>query len=221
MEASIFPVATWRFVMILQLISYVGMVFGFLLMVFTISAGLYYTSEFIEENTVFSKKIMVRLICTIIAAHVLLMIFDGFPFWETVFAVIANSVYLQTMRRFPMIHLTDISFILGCVCAIINHFFWASYFSNDSLPPYSARSEIYGFNGKTHPPFREIASFLGLLVWFVPLLLFVSLTAGDNVLPTANPNMKIPRKRRGLAKQWVEYLWSFFGRRPNYEQNIY
>lgn len=34
------------------------------------------------------------------------------------------------------------------------------------------------------PSFTEIASYFGICVWMVPFSLFVSLSAGDNVLPT-------------------------------------
>jgi len=34
------------------------------------------------------------------------------------------------------------------------------------------------------PSFTEIASYFGLCVWLVPFALFVSLSAGDNVLPS-------------------------------------
>lgn len=34
------------------------------------------------------------------------------------------------------------------------------------------------------PSFTEIASFFGLNVWLVPFALFVSLSAGENVLPS-------------------------------------
>ena len=34
------------------------------------------------------------------------------------------------------------------------------------------------------PSFNEIASYFGLCVWLVPFALFVSLSAGENVLPS-------------------------------------
>ena len=34
------------------------------------------------------------------------------------------------------------------------------------------------------PTFTEIASFFGICVWLVPFSLFVSLSAGENVLPS-------------------------------------
>jgi hypothetical protein len=42
----------------------------------------------------------------------------------------------------------------------------------------------YGATTSDYPTFTEIASFFGLCVWLVPFALFVSLSAGDNVLPS-------------------------------------
>lgn len=36
------------------------------------------------------------------------------------------------------------------------------------------------------PTFTQIAAYFGLCVWLVPFALFVSLSAGDNVLPSMN-----------------------------------
>ncbi len=38
--------------------------------------------------------------------------------------------------------------------------------------------------GASQPSFTEIASYFGLCVWLVPFALFVSLSAGENVLPS-------------------------------------
>ena len=54
-----------------------------------------------------------------------------------------------------------------------------------------------------------IASYFGLCVWMVPFALFVSLSAGDNVLPTmgtsepTDPNNR-GRRSQGLIKQFFD-----------------
>ncbi len=40
------------------------------------------------------------------------------------------------------------------------------------------------YDQPTGPTFTEIASFFGLNVWLIPFALFVSLSAGENVLPS-------------------------------------
>jgi hypothetical protein len=61
----------------------------------------------------------------------------------------------------------------------VNHYLWFIHFSQPpSRPPasYYDRPEI--------PSFTEIASYFGLCVWLIPFALFVSLSAGENVLPS-------------------------------------
>jgi len=46
--------------------------------------------------------------------------------------------------------------------------------------PYSSTA----YNDPSLPSFTEVASYFGLCVWLVPFALFVSLSAGENVLPS-------------------------------------
>lgn len=192
--------------MILQLLSYVGILGGLIALVLTIAAGLYYLSEQVEEHTVLAKRVLVRVILAIMATHVLLVLLDGVPVMRSLFSLGVNVVYLQTMKRFPSVEIAGPAFILSCVGAIGSHFLWFSYFSDDAIPPHSILNEYPDYRGQTHPPFREIASFFGLLVWLVPFSLFISLSANDNVLPTVNPETASHR-RKGLARQVIEEAW--------------
>ena len=69
------------------------------------------------------------------------------------------------------------------------------------------------------PSFTEIASYFGLCVWLVPFALFVSLSAGENVLPSMGSEYATGerqgvgsdgfkkghrRKNTGMAKKAVE-----------------
>ena len=89
-------------------------------------------------------------------------------------------VYLQNLRRFPIVKLTDPVFILSCVLVLANHWLWFRHFSAPPKP-----SERYNYYAQQDAPtFTEVASFFGLNVWLVPFALFVSLSAGENVLPS-------------------------------------
>lgn len=74
--------------------------------------------------------------------------------------------------------------MLGLV--ILNHFLWFRHFSDP--PPISNYSSTYRARSRYDyvdvPSFTEIASYFGLCVWLVPFALFVSLSAGENVLPS-------------------------------------
>lgn len=84
------------------------------------ACGLYYLSEIVEEHTVLSKKILTRLIQTIIGIHFLLIIFDGFPVLLTLFSAASNAVYMLNLRKFPFVKLSDGVFIASCRMHIIS-----------------------------------------------------------------------------------------------------
>lgn len=73
--------------------------------------------------------------------------------------------------------------LITCLALVIaNHYLWFRHFS--APPPNSAYS-AYPYSRDTDiPSFTEIASYFGLCVWLVPFALFVSLSAGENVLPS-------------------------------------
>lgn len=99
---------------ILPLIGYAGAFVGFCFLTLAIASGLYYLSELVEEHTVIAKRLLSRLIYTIISVQVLLWLVDGFPFWATMLGVVAHVVYLGNMRRFPFVKLSDPLFLLSC-----------------------------------------------------------------------------------------------------------
>jgi len=172
-------------------------ILGFVFLTLAIASGLYYLSELVEEHTVLSKKLLIRLIQGIIATHALLLIFDGFPWMLTLFSAASHGVYLANVSRtFPLVKLTDGVFILSCLLVIANHFLWFKHFSNPPLPsdhPYYAHGAGYDYSSSNdpyfqgrYPTFTEISAFFGICVWLVPFALFVSLSAADNVLPTSS-----------------------------------
>ncbi|KAK9323028.1 transmembrane adaptor Erv26 [Lipomyces orientalis] len=171
--------------MFLALLSYVGIIVGFVFLTLAIAAGLYYLSELVEEHSRFTKRLLEKLIYGIIGTHVLLLIFDHFPFWLTLFSIGTQVVYYQNLKQFPFIQLSSGVFIASCVLVLLNHYFWFQHFSRPSIPPPTLRSSPLYEPPSVFPSFSEVSSFFGICVWLVPFSLFVSLSAGDNVLPSS------------------------------------
>ncbi|KAF2109138.1 transmembrane adaptor Erv26 [Lophiotrema nucula] len=165
---------------ILPLVGYVGVVMGFAFLTLAIASGLYYLSELVEEHTVLAKKLLTRLIYSIVALQLLLLAVDGFPLGLSLLSVASHVVYAQNLRRFPIVKLTDPLFLLSCGLVVLNHWLWFRHFS---APPQHSRAYPYSRDPNV-PSFTEIASYFGLCVWLVPFALFVSLSAGENVLPS-------------------------------------
>lgn len=174
--------------MILELISYAGTAFGFLFLTLSIASGLYYISEIVEEHTEPTRRFLTRAIYTIVAALVLLLIFDKFPVKLTLFAIVSHVLYYQNLKKFPFIQLSSVTFLLSCIIVVINHYLWFKYFNDVEIPPQFRYDPNY--IAPKRASFAEVASFFAICVWFVPFALFVSLSAGDFVLPTAADSKK-------------------------------
>lgn len=200
--------------MILQVLSYTGVVVGFIFVVLAIAAGLYYISELVEEHSEPTKRFLKNLIYAIIFTFVLLYLLDSFPFKLTVFSIISYFVYLQNLHKFPYVQLTSPVFLSSCVLVITNHFLWFNHFHNPYIPPLEVRLQP-DYKPPVFPSFVEICSFFGLCVWFIPFALFVSLSAHDNLLPhhmENNNNSEYKKTKNGLAKVVVanirDYIYS-------------
>jgi hypothetical protein len=146
------------------------------------ASGLYYLSELVEEHTVYARRILTRLIYSVIAIQVLLCVVDRFPFFLSVLSILSHLVYASNLRRFPIVKLSDPLFVLSCFLVGLNHWIWFRHFSKPLTPP-AASSGFRGGAGDV-PSFSEVASYFGLCVWLIPFALFVSLSAGENVLPS-------------------------------------
>ena len=70
------------------------------------------------------------------------------------------------------------------VLVIANHCFWFRHFSTPPAIPSSQYHSTSRYDYPDLPSFTEIASYFGICVWLVPFAMFVSLSAGDNVLPS-------------------------------------
>lgn len=182
-----------------------------------------------EEHTVLARRLLTRLIYGIIAIQVLLVIFDRFPIFLSLLGILSHLVYASNLRRFPIVKLTDPLFVLSCILVLINHWLWFRHFSKPPAPSRQADSnwrQPYQVNYEDMPSFSEVASYFGLCVWLVPFALFVSLSAGENVLPTMGSEYATGghapaglghsrgpsdgrSKNKGMAKALVDNVWGW------------
>lgn len=226
-QSRAIPICTSN-MLILPLVGWIGLALGFSFLTLSIASGLYYISELVEEHSQTSAKLLRRLIWSIVAIHIVLL-YDSFPWHLIALGILSHICYLSNLRHFPIIKLSDPLFLLSCVLVVVNHWLWFRWFSDPSAFADRSRArsrDRYGYSGYSYdqPSFTEIASFFGICVWLVPFALFVSLSAGENVLPSmgseyatgqhreAAPTFTRGHKRRntGIAKatiggvqQWV------------------
>lgn len=103
-------------------------------------------------------------------------------------------------RNWPVISIKSVTFIASCALVLLSHFLSFRYFSDRSHNAYSHHGRhSYGGGGYgartaryTTPSaashedsFLDVATYFAICVWLVPFYLFLSLSANDNVLPSA------------------------------------
>jgi hypothetical protein len=150
--------------MILTIVSATASLLGISFLTFCLATGLYYLSELVEEYTVISRRIIKYSIVTILVLHPFMLI-EGFPFWRLLLSFVATLWYSRLLNTFPVIDMSGPIFILSCILAILNHFSWFVFF-------------------KTYRhSFSDLVSFFTILVWLVPFMFMISLSANDFTLP--------------------------------------
>ncbi|WVQ94199.1 hypothetical protein IAU59_001277 [Kwoniella sp. CBS 9459] len=183
---------------VLHLLAYAGGLAAFLFVTLSLASGLLWLAELIEEHSKYAKSIGMRAIYAIIALHVVLYFTDSLPLLPILFSILCHVVYLQNFSSsWPFISLTSPRFILSCVLVVADHFTWFFHFAAvaqdakkyRNQPKYryggsSGNTTVGGRGGKKSPAFGDVAAFFAICVWFVPLFLFLSLSANDNVIPS-------------------------------------
>ncbi|KAK4704992.1 importin subunit alpha-6/7, partial [Phenoliferia sp. Uapishka_3] len=228
---------------VLYVLSYIAASGAFLFVLLSLASGLLYVAEVIEEHSGVAKVIGQRAIYAIILLLIALHLVDGLPLYIAALGVFCHIVYLQNFSRtWPSISLTSVPFIASCALVVISHFVSFSYFSERARDPRHYSS--YGskkFGGGVSKwasnwgasssygdeTFMEVATYFGVCVWLVPMFLFLSLSANDNVLPSAtemslsaSQSASMPasqhhsRKQSSMLKKGLSSAFSLFLRNP-------
>ncbi|ODN73818.1 hypothetical protein L202_07345 [Cryptococcus amylolentus CBS 6039] len=177
---------------LLHLLAYGGGIAAFLFVTLSLASGLLWLAELIEEHSKYAKTIGMRAIYAIVALHVVLYFTDALPFYHTLFSILCHFIYLSNFSAsWPFISLTSPRFILSCILVVADHFIWFFHFAAvaQEAKKYRGPKYRYGQNArpasdKESPSFGDVAAFFAICVWFVPLYLFLSLSANDNALPS-------------------------------------
>uniref|UniRef100_I3K579 Protein TEX261 n=1 Tax=Oreochromis niloticus TaxID=8128 RepID=I3K579_ORENI len=187
----------------IYLLSWLSLLIQISFVTLAIAAGLYYLAELIEEYTVATSRIIKYMILFSTGVLVCLYMFEGFPMLMVGVGLFTNLVYFGLLQTFPYILLSSPNFILSCdypdpdlmekhlqhnlkqaqstpptqtvhyqqpraktVLVVVNHYMAFQYFAQ----------EYY--------PFSEVLAYFTICLWVIPFAFFVSLSAGENVLPS-------------------------------------
>ncbi|WRT63251.1 uncharacterized protein IL334_000154 [Kwoniella shivajii] len=176
---------------LLHLLAYAGGLAAFLFVTLSLASGLLWLAELIEEHSKHAKYVGIRAIYVIITLHVLLYFTDSLPILPVLFSIVCHIVYLQNFSTsWPYISLTSPKFILSCILVVADHFTWFFHFAHLAQEAKKFRGPKYRYGQNRiaqsdgSPAFGDVAAFFAICVWFVPLFLFLSLSANDNALPS-------------------------------------
>ncbi|WVR03127.1 hypothetical protein IAU60_000117 [Kwoniella sp. DSM 27419] len=175
---------------LLHILAYAGGLAAFLFVTLSLASGLLWLAELIEEHSKYAKYVGMRAIYAIIALHAILYFTDSLPLLPILFSILCHVVYLQNFSSsWPFISLTSPRFILSCILVVADHFTWFFHFAAVAQEAKKYRGPKYRYGSqsvkaKDGPAFGDVAAFFAICVWFVPLFLFLSLSANDNALPS-------------------------------------
>ncbi|XP_066064998.1 LOW QUALITY PROTEIN: protein TEX261 [Chamaea fasciata] len=131
-----------------------------------IAAGLYYLAELIEEYTVVTRRIIKYMIWFSSGVLLGLYVFEQFPASLVSVGLFTNLVHFGLLQTFPCIVLSSPNFVLSCVLVVVNHYLAFQYFAEEFFL------------------FSEVLAYFTFCLWLIPFAFFVSLSAGENVLPS-------------------------------------
>jgi hypothetical protein len=135
-------------------------------MVLCIASALYILSELAEEFSTTTIKVLRWLFIVVTGLQIVLLI-DGLPLLESAVQLIAIGSYALTYQKFPFIDLFSPTTLTTTVLFLITNILWLRYFL------------------KNIPTALPIIGFFLVVVWAVPIGLFVSMSTGDTMLPGA------------------------------------
>lgn len=163
--------------MFLYLLSWFSTLLHILFCTLSLAAGLYYVAEVVEEYTHTAAKVIKYMIYGTSVIMLGLLLIEGMPLYLIGTLLLTNIDHYFLLNEFPYISLSSLSFLIGAVMVLVNHYLAFSYFAT------------------VYYPFSEILAYFTLCLWLVPFSFFVSLSINEYTLPTMqlnNPNLANP-----------------------------
>lgn len=183
--------------MFLHTLSWLATFIQIVLLTVSLAAALYYLAELVEEYTVLTEKLIKITLGIVSLIYIGLLIFENFPWFIILVGLATNGIYFMLLKDFPYISLSSPVFIISFILVFVNHYLAFQHFS-----------EVYY-------SFSEVLAYFTICLWILPFAFFVSLSASENVLPTASTNQgsdytyigQTSSKRQGILAIF-DYLYT-------------
>ncbi|XP_068800000.1 protein TEX261 isoform X1 [Struthio camelus] len=182
----------------IYVLSWLSLLIQVAFVTLAIAAGLYYLAELIEEYTVVTRRIIKYMIWFSTAVLVGLYLFEHFPGFMVGVGLFTNLVYFGLLQTFPFIMLTSPNFILSCGRRRQESSVACGIWCRGCLLPWTIRRRCswigvlvilnhylaFQYFAEEYYLFSEVLAYFTFCLWLIPFAFFVSLSAGENVLPS-------------------------------------
>jgi len=144
----------------------------------SISSALYLVAEMAEEYPTLAGVILKRYTMPVVLGlHVVLWL-DGLPTYSVCVGLLSHGAYHLALKSFPFVKVMSINSLLCVLAFIWSHWTWFSYFNQLGQ---QQKLGVTGAGGRVD--MLHMVGFFLVLVWAVPMGIFVSMSISDNVLP--------------------------------------
>lgn len=151
------------------IVSLLGGTMAALFAVASLTCGLLYASELIEEHSVLTGRVLLWTVRVVIGLHVVLMLDGVFPISSLACGIGCHGTYYLLLGDYPNIDPSSPVAIFAFIAFIVDHYVW---FGN-----VAEAARVFSF-------FNLIGAFV-VFVWLVPVGCFLSLSVNDLTLPTS------------------------------------
>lgn len=181
--------------------TFLSLILLFAASLFSFACGIYYLAELTEEFPTLTAKILRVTIWVFLLLHVSMLLFDDFPVLCVGVGFIAHVIHYQLLRNFPDAAIFSPQCIGSLVVFLLNHVLWFRYF----------------LENPGHKTVEEIIAFFFIAVWAIPIVFFLSLSFGEDVLPVDGYSYKGKQQKQFFIKRIAAY----FGFKKENNQNTY
>ena len=120
--------------------------------------------ELVEERISLAQRITGYIFWLVIIIH-LLLIFSGFPAFETIWSIVSHFIYAFKIKEFPVSNNYSLSSIALGICFVVSNYHWFNFFQEH------------------HVDFLQIVGFFFLQVWLVPIIALGSIILSEVTMP--------------------------------------
>eukprot|EP00520_Triparma_pacifica_P013657 CAMPEP_0118656984 /NCGR_PEP_ID=MMETSP0785-20121206/13771_1 /TAXON_ID=91992 /ORGANISM="Bolidomonas pacifica, Strain CCMP 1866" /LENGTH=178 /DNA_ID=CAMNT_0006549861 /DNA_START=60 /DNA_END=593 /DNA_ORIENTATION=+ len=164
----------WLFWIISTAFGYVAL---FMLAV-CIACGLYCAAELAEEYSSVARRVLNYSFAFVFLTHLLLLL-SGLPFLPLFQSSLCNLVYLTLLPSYPYVEPLSLPSISSLIAVVLSHYTWFTYFHT------------------VYTPILQVTGFFTVMIWMIPLMLFVSLSLPSESLPVGVGGERIGQRKGG------------------------